>query len=144
MILVNQKIKYRAVDVQDDCNGKIEACAVEIFSKGESIFLVSCYRPPNIGNVSSREWFSFINQFGNRVLFGGDFNVHNELWGSTHTCSSGAQLWEGLFDSDFVLLNNGSPTFHSASHRSNSVIVLSFTHCSMALDFDWKVTRSMG
>lgn len=35
MILINQGIKYREVEVREDCNGKIEVCAVETFSGGK-------------------------------------------------------------------------------------------------------------
>lgn len=40
-----------------------------------------------------------------------------------------------------VMLNNGSLTFHSASHNSNSVIDLTIIHSSMALDFNWEINE---
>lgn len=61
-ILINHVMSYRIKRVLD-CRGKIEACVVEILLAGESIILVACYKPPNLGSISDEEWLRFFNQF---------------------------------------------------------------------------------
>lgn len=82
---------------------------------------------------------AFLTQFGDRVLFGGDFNLHNGMWGSLHDCPAGKHLVEALEESDFVTLNNGSPTYYGVTQDKDSAIDLTIAHSSMTARFSWQV-----
>lgn len=89
MILVYNKLKYKTIPMVFECGGKIEACAIEVFVENEPVVLVSCYHPPGADHISVQEWIQFFPQFSGKVIFGGDFNAHNEVWGSSSTCRVG-------------------------------------------------------
>lgn len=140
-IIINQSIKYRIVDNLYNCENKIEVCAVEIFSKGESIFLVACYRPPSMQVISEEDWSKFLNQFDHsKVYFGGDFNAHNPEWGSSHLCHHGKNLGEAISKSNLILLGDNSPTFCGDSYRNPSIVDLSLIHVSLGV----RATRRVG
>lgn len=65
--------------------------------------------------------------------------MHNLIWGSSYTCPNGNNLWDALTGSEFSLMNDGSPTFHSASYHTNSTIDLTIVHSSIALGMSWQV-----
>lgn len=127
LILINRLLKYRRVN--QIYEGKIEVCGIEIFWRREPLILLSCYRPPHSQRITKLEWHSFFTQFDNKkVVFGGDFNVHSVMWGSSFSCPSGQDLWEALEDSNLSLLNDGSSTFLSHTYHSDSVLDLSIVH----------------
>lgn len=127
LIAIRNNVRYRRV--HETCGGKVEACAIEILVGGEPLTVVSCYRPPGAGagSVAIRDWEKFFSQFQGRVLFGGDFNAHNVVWGSASTCRTSDNLWEAVGNGDLSLLNDGSVTFHCASFPSSSVIDLTMS-----------------
>ncbi|KYM94053.1 RNA-directed DNA polymerase from mobile element jockey [Cyphomyrmex costatus] len=86
LIAIRNDIKYRRIQVLERCGGLVEACAVEVSVRGEPLTVVSCYRPPNAGHIAVGEWDRFLSQFRGKVIFGGDFNSHNTVWGSASTC----------------------------------------------------------
>lgn len=134
--MVRRSIKYKCVQNIFDCDGKIEACAVEVSAETKSFFLISCYHPPQSPTISIREWVQFLTQFGsNNVFFGGDFNSHNEEWGFSHTCHNGTNLSEALRESELNCLNEGAPTMLNDCAGPVSVVDLSLTHESIALRF---------
>lgn len=140
MILVYNKLKYKTIPMIFECGGKIEACAIEVFVENEPVVLVSCYRPPGADHISVQEWIQFFPQFSGKVIFGGDFNAHNEVWGSSSTCRVGGEVREALDELDLSLLNDGTPTFHSVAYHSNTVIDLSVAHDSLAMRLSWRVS----
>lgn len=140
-ILISNGVKYKRITDIYECDSKIEACAVQIYTNGESLTFVSCYRPPNDDNILASEWKRFFSQFDDKVLFGGDFNGHNAIWGSTYTNSVGNDISEALDDLDLTILNDGTSTFHCAAYHTNSVIDLSIVHDSIALSFHWSVGK---
>ncbi|XP_070517902.1 uncharacterized protein, partial [Cardiocondyla obscurior] len=79
LIYVDNRLKYKIIPRIYDCGGKIEACGIKVFLKGEVISLISCYCPPR-SNISFTEWSCFLSQFPGKVILGGDFNLHNIVW----------------------------------------------------------------
>lgn len=138
-LLINHKFRYKEIAVQENCNGKLEVCAAEIIFHGESLFLISCYRPPNSGRISVEEWLRFFTQFNPQrgIIFAGNFNAHNIQWGSASTCPIGDNLWSAIADSDFDLLGNEVPisTFCGNSIHGLSIIDLTICHSSILLKF---------
>lgn len=144
-LLINQAFKYRKLDNIYNCNGKIEACAIEIFLSNETIVMVACYRPPDMPVIEVAEWLQFFNQFGNlKVILGGDFNAHNPSWGSSHLCRHGEALGNAILDSDLFVVGDGSPTFCGDSYRNSSVVDLTLVHNSICMRSSEKKSRKVG
>lgn len=139
LIAVHNNIKYRRIIDFYNCDGKIEVCAVIIYINDKEFKLVSCYRPPNGDLITVLEWKRFFSQFVGKVIFGGDFNAHHEILGSSRTCRVGCNIAEALENLELTILNDGSPTFYCAAYRSNAIIDLTIVHDSLALRMEWSV-----
>jgi len=83
MIAIRNNIKYRRAQISEVCGGK-----VKVGGESESLILILCYRPPNIGFITICEWEKFFSQFQGKV-FWWRFNSHNIVWGSANTCRTG-------------------------------------------------------
>lgn len=55
MLFVYNKLKYRKILNIFDYDGKIEACAIEVFIESGPIVLVSCYCPLNTEHITTHE-----------------------------------------------------------------------------------------
>lgn len=60
-------------------------------------------------------------------------------WGFSSSCPSRIVLSTVLMDSDFVLLNDDSPTFLSSSYQSSSALDLTIASSSLAMRLSWRV-----
>lgn len=139
-ILINHSFKYKQVNGVFDCDGFLEVCAIETFINGESLLLVSCYRPLNSSFISEEDWLKFFNQFNPRkVIFGGDFNAHNINWGSSHTCPNGEVLWRAVVESDLSIVGDSTPTYCGDAYRQSSILDLTFAHNSLS----FRLSRSI-
>ncbi len=76
-----------------------------------------------------------------RSIVGGDFNLHNELWGScmdNRRCHAGELLAQALENSTMVLLNTGE-----ATHKEGGRLDLTMVTADLAPHADWRVDTSM-
>jgi hypothetical protein len=48
VIIIHNKLKYSRKDCTYDGNGKIEVCAIELYTGQDKILIVSCYKQPRI------------------------------------------------------------------------------------------------
>lgn len=105
-----------------------------------NFILVSAYFPPNISasnfeNISSK-LFSYLENLPNVILCG-DFNARTQSYGDVITQAKGSILESIVLSSNFLILNDGSPTYHQfADNRQSSVLDLTFTNSNQK--FDWK------
>lgn len=81
---IRNGIKYSEKNLIFDCNGAIEACAIDLFTNSGKITTVSCYRPPDGPWIEPSDWKKFFEQFQCRSFFGGDFNSHHVVYGEIH------------------------------------------------------------
>lgn len=137
--MIKNNIKFRQVHNIFDCNGKVEACVVEVFVEDKLFYLVSCYRAPQSPIISVQEWITFLTQFGDNAIFGGDLNAHSVEWGSNHTCPWGNNLSVALSETDFSCLNDGTPTRLNGPNGVDSIIDLTITHASWAIHFQYTI-----
>lgn len=79
LILIRSEIKYQILDVAYNCGGKVEVCALKVFSTLGELTLVSIYRPPSGPAANSRKWLNFMDQFRGLLLLGGDFNLKDDV-----------------------------------------------------------------
>lgn len=139
-ILVRNFLKYKVRNLTNNCNGKLEVSAIDLFSNRGNLVVVSCYRPPH-GTISIAEWNNYFDQFKNVSSFiGGDFNVRCTSWGDSRNCNNGLSLESSLFDTDFVVLNQGQYTHIDFKGNSNSLLDLSLASSDLAMNSNWEVS----
>lgn len=138
-ILVNKKVEKFLKPIACSYNdGQLEYIGCNLSVKAFKFSLFSIYIAPDrqISTVSLNNFNHALarNSSQNR-LFCGDFNSHNTLWGDTYTDARGNALLEFMDDSDYVVLNTGSPTcIHPAGV---SCVDVSFVTSSISHMFDW-------
>lgn len=137
-ILIRNGIKYSTYSITNNCNNKIEACAIKTPFGNKSFYIVSCYKPPYI-KVSYLEWQSFFSQFNEDFIICGDFNCHHTSWGNPSCGNEGIILHDILTDLDICTLNDGKPTFHNFSNNTKSAIDLSLVQSNNLSLFSWDV-----
>ncbi len=90
----------------------------EICKSDGNLTIVNLYNPCKPLNL---EKLGETMRRGNRKkIWCGDFNVHNSLWGSTHTDNNGEVVKELMNIKQLVRLNNGNGT--RTDICSNSVL----------------------
>lgn len=101
-----------------------------------SFILICCYVTTKVRNISAI-LSELLQQCTSPVIFCGDFNSHNSLWGSVKTDKRGRDIESFLSDSNLLLLNDGSPTFTRPGYYSH--LDLSFASSSLADRTSWSV-----
>ena len=127
-ILIRKDIPFRIIDSVFHAPLDLETLAISTSSPQGELLTVAVYRPPS-RTFDPLFWQRFIDSLSNfsSIFIGGDFNCHNPIWGSSHTCHVGRQIPLYFLDNSFLLLNDGSPTFlNKANAGSPSNIDLSF------------------
>ena len=69
----------------------------------------------------------------------GDFNSHNEIWGSNKTDKKGKIIESLLNKHHLCIYNNRSNTYLHRATGTYSVIDLTICDLNLFLDYDWKV-----
>jgi hypothetical protein len=111
---------------------KLQAIAAQV-TYHRPLKICSLYLPPNI-TVTSDELESIVRQLPSPLLFLGDFNAHNPMWGSTSTNDKG-NITEKLIDNfQPCILNNLSPTYLHPDTGTFSCIDFSIFHSTIYLD----------
>lgn len=100
------------------------------------ITICSIYIPPQT-NPDSQTIKTLINQLPKPYLILGDFNAHNQLWGSNYTNNRGREL-EDIIINQLILLNDGSPTHFHSQNGSLSTIDLSLSYPNIAPNITWE------
>lgn len=137
-ILVNNSIKYSHVNINYDCNGKIECCAIQIKYDNRPVILASIYKPPE-NKISTQEWLLFFKQFQCDFIVGGDFNAHHTQWGNPKNCPQGDNLREAYIQLDLCLLNDGTHTYRPYWRSTSSAIDLTFASNRLVGSISWGV-----
>lgn len=76
---------------------------------------------------------------GENLIWCGDFNAHNSLWGSTCTDNNGRVVEEFMEEYALVCLNNGKGTRFNIRDSSMSCIDLTIVSGTIALECKWEV-----
>lgn len=90
-IMVRNGIKYQALDNLFNAEGKIEICGINIFFDFKTFSIISLYKPPQV-NISISKWHNLFTHLNGEFFIGGDFNLHNTVWGSPSTCPEDQKL----------------------------------------------------
>lgn len=79
--------------------------------------------------------------YDNSVLWCGDFNSHNSLWGNNSNDANGILLEEFIDGKYLVCLNSGEGTQYNCANNTETVLDLTFISSSVAAVSTWKVLK---
>jgi hypothetical protein len=111
-ILVHKSIPHHKVIL---VNTRLQAVACRI-STPRPITLCSVYLPPS-SNWSHTDLLDLVTQLPAPVMFVGDFNAHNSLWGCPPIDNKGLEVADFILQSNLCLMNNKTPTYIHPSNR---------------------------
>lgn len=132
-ILIKNCIPYNVIDL----NTPLQAVAVRLEAP-IPLTVISLYLPP-AKPFLIQDLNDLCNNVPSPVLILGDFNSHNELWGSNHTDSRGKTIENFINYNDLNILNeNDIPTYVSPHSGSTSIIDLSIGSPILNLKLTWK------
>lgn len=148
ILLAPQLSNYRSLDLANVVKDlPFELCGVKVKIDNRNLFIFSLYNPPKT-KISASNWekaFRACLAFKGDVIFGGDFNAHHALWGSSSNDNFGNQIVEALNNVNFILLNDGSATRITPPGSPKSAVDLTLTTPAIAAISHWQVlNRSLG
>ena len=136
-IFVKKGVPHEPVDVDTD----LQVATVKV-SLHRTFTICCIYISPSC-TVAQKQLDNLVNQLPQPFLLVGDFNAHNELWGS-YKCDSLGEKVETVLDSpDICLLNRGTATYLHPATGSQTAIDLSLCSTSIFLDFAWQVHEDL-
>lgn len=109
-VLVRNDVDHSFIDLSGHCTDKAEFVGVRV-SRGDSFLtLVSSYVHPK-GRWHPRVLAQILASEPGEVIFGGDFNAHNQTWGDGRTTIRGRRLQHVLDQAGLQSCGSGEPTF---------------------------------
>ena len=115
---------------------ELECVVVRVREQNGWVNIVNYYNPCNTINVSELE--EVMGQIGNAVIWVGDFNAHNPLWGSRIKDRNGCNVEEFIDRQGLVVLNDGRPTRFDIRTGAVSSIDLSLASGELARVARWE------
>ncbi len=97
-----EELKYESEEIQ--------ATAVNVKTKNNSISIVSIYCPPK-HSLKENDYLEFLSKLGKRFILGGDFNAKNTHWGSRLTTTKGKELLNAIRKCGCEAISTGKPTY---------------------------------
>jgi len=133
---VKTGVQYRKIDINSD----IECLAVEVWSSISPITVINYYNPCK--SLVLLDFDEIMEKVRCPVIWIGDFNAHNPIWGSDHRDKNGGIVEEFLDKYELVVLNDGRPTRYDIGRNTCSHIDLSIASSNLARIGEWDVLNS--
>lgn len=131
---IGEGLIYRELQV----NGDSECVAVEVGWTGESnIVIMNYYNPCNELSVELLE--GIVQTGRENVVWCGDFNAHNTLWGCEITNKNGDAVEEFLDSQTLVCLNDGGGTRVNIRTGALTALDLTCVSSSIAGSCEWEI-----
>lgn len=127
--------------VEVNLTTNLEAVAITIWVP-TPITICNVYLPAS-HNLVSQELINLISQLPSPFILTGDFNAHNQLWGSKSTKPRGKLIENVLLTTNLNLLNTGEPTHFNATSGTFSHIDLSFCSPALSTSLEWRVADAL-
>ena len=109
-------VKDSLIYTETDSHNDIECILVKIKTDKNYITIANLYISPD-QNVDTNQLATI---FTSKTVIVGDLNSKSTLWGDTHTDHRGILLEKLIDDNNFIVLNNGQPTYtHHNGTRSH-------------------------
>lgn len=135
-ILVANHLRFTEKVMILNYNEDILVCGINLLDT--NLDILSVYRAPHVG-ASVDDWENIFAQCLGDCLIAGDFNAHNELWGSSKNDLHGTNLLNAIDNTQLIVLNDGSYTNFS-KFASMSSVDITLASSSVAHLFQWEVT----
>lgn len=103
-IFIKNEVTYRVIELGDEH----ELITVEVFLKEQSIKVINYYNPCN--RLSMEVLEKVMGRGNQKVIWCGDFNAYNTLWGSNNTDHNGKIIEEMIDLKSMVCMNDGRAT----------------------------------
>ena len=130
---VRQGIPYRVLGV----GAEQEYVAIEVWGESKKLVVINYYnlcKKLELNKLREVE-----GQSRNNVIWCGDFNAHNTLWGSERMDRNGQVIEEMLEEENLVCLSDGSNTRIDVNTGRESVPDLTLVSSSVPTVSDWSV-----
>ena len=135
-LLIHNSIQYNSLNLQND----FDAIGIDLFSKVK-FSLICCYIQPN-KQFCNQNLENVLNINNNSAVICGDFNSWHSIWGSPRSNRRGNILAKFINKSNYVCLNDGSPT-HYTTHNSLTHIDLTLCTPNMLIDAEWSTEKDL-
>lgn len=126
-------VEFRVVSVESS----LEVLVVEIWSNTGRFSLINFYNP--CLRLCPAELDDVLRQVRTPVIWTGDFNAHNDLWGSDRTDGNGEVVENMMYDFDLVCLNDGRATRVQLGSSTTSCLDLMIVSGELAGKGEWDV-----
>ena len=133
-------IQYKACE----CESSLECQIIEVWSPQGKISVLNYYNPCN--QLVLTELEALVSRISTPLIWTGDFNAHNPLWGSQGKDANGAVVEDLLDNTNLVIMNDGSATRYDVNTLKMSCLDLTLVSPVLARVGEWKVLEeaSMG
>lgn len=111
-----------------------------IYTPQFNLNFISIYRSINC-NLSVNDYVNIFSRCGQGapVIIGGDFNAHQQVFGSAKNDNAGNILLKAICDQELVFLNNGEPTRVVRPDQRSSAVDITIVTPLIAPGISWKV-----
>ena len=136
---INSNLVVKCVKPPLDDNDSLSV-AIELTINDKPFTVINCYYPEGVGNKTTTEWISKLDNHNEQILIVGDFNAHHNLWSnrSVEPRRGGQHLSTHIIESSLVLLNDGSFTrLPERATDSSTAIDLSLVSSCLAPVCQW-------
>lgn len=110
---------------------------MEIWEKAEPKVIINFYNP--CLRLELQNLLDIQGQDRRKVIWCGDFNAHNIVWGGRHTDVNGRVIEELMDERELVCLNDGTGTRFNSVTGTDSVLDLTLVSSVMAGVSQWTV-----
>ncbi|XP_059411379.1 uncharacterized protein LOC132144830 [Carassius carassius] len=137
-----------ATFVQDGLRYKVEnmgqeyeSVVVKIWIGNDQVSVVNFYNPSK--RLSIEDLGAVSGQSQGKIVWCGDFNSYNVLWGSLNTDANGVIIEEFLELNSLVCINDGRGTRYDCCRNTESYLDLTFISSGMAGITSWEVLSEL-
>lgn len=137
MIMIKNNFSFKKIDLKTS----LQATAIEVYYPMKFI-TCNIYRSPQ-NLITKEKLIKLSSQLGDEYIILGDFNSHNQMWGSRKLNKTGEIVEEFLSERDIILLNTGENTHFSIGCQSFTAIDLSMATPNLAVQINWSVDKDL-
>lgn len=131
-------IKNDVPFIEINITSHLQATAVKILTSPSPLTVCSLYLPPGT-HVPSQHLEQLCQQLPSPLLLLGDFNAHNQAWGSKQSDTRSETIIQIMDTYRLNLLNNSTPTYLCLRSGAQSCIDLSLCTPSLQTALLWSV-----